>query len=151
MSSSSRNRLLLFVLSACSLTSCMGKAAKPASIPISEPVTQDWRADFGLATRKLTTTGQTAYFSLNPGDRAVLISEDSKLAITVLNQTREIGGIQTRVVEEREEVNGSVVEVSRNYFAIDAQTGDVFYFGEEVDLYSNGQLTGHGGAWIAYE
>lgn len=137
------------LLIACSLPGCMGGPAP--SISASPGAGQDWQADFGLEARKLSTTGQSTYFSLVPGDRSVLTSEHSKLAITVLDQTREIGGTLTRVVEEREEANGSVVEVSRNFFAIDAETGDVFYFGEEVDLYTNGQMTGHGGAWLAFE
>jgi hypothetical protein len=142
--------LCLFI--ACSLSGCMGRPARPDSpAPAASAAAPEWQADFGLEARKLSSTGQTTYFSLVPGDRSVLISEASKLAITVLDQTRQIGGILTRVVEEREEVNGSVVEVSRNFFAIDAETGDVFYFGEEVDLYSNGQMTGHGGAWLAFE
>jgi hypothetical protein len=44
-------------------------------------------------------------------------------------------------------VNGQLVEVSRNYFAISRRTSDVFYFGEEVDIYRDGKVTGHEGAW----
>jgi hypothetical protein len=55
------------------------------------------------------------------------------------------------VIEEHEEERGSLAEVSRNFYAIDPDTGDVFYFGEEVDTYSQGQLTGHGGTWMAFE
>jgi hypothetical protein len=86
-----------------------------------------------------------------PGSQSVLASGESKLTITVLNQTKDIGGVTTRVVEEREENHGLLAEVSRNFYAIDNSTGDVFYFGEEVDLYSNGQLTAHRGAWLADE
>ncbi len=42
-----------------------------------------------------------------------------------------------------------MIEISRNYFAMCAETGDVFYFGEEVDIYESGKLTGHEGAWLA--
>ena len=37
--------------------------------------------------------------------------------------------------------------MSRNYFAIDNQTGDVYYFGEDVDTYKNGKVSGHDGGW----
>jgi len=37
-------------------------------------------------------------------------------------------------VEEREEVDGELKEISRNFFAICREHGDVFYFGEEVDI-----------------
>ncbi len=39
--------------------------------------------------------------------------------------------------------------MSRNYFAIDNATGDVYYFGEDVDMYKNGKVTGHEGAWLS--
>jgi hypothetical protein len=55
----------------------------------------------------------------------------------------------TRIVEERETEGGQLAEVSRNYFAIDKTTGDVYYFGEDVDEYKNGKVTGHEGAWLS--
>jgi hypothetical protein len=36
-----------------------------------------------------------------------------------------------------------------NFFAMDVNTGDAFYFGEEVDFYQRGVVTGHPGAWLA--
>jgi len=81
----------------------------------------------------------------------VLESQFEKLTITVLEETKEINGITTRILEEREERNGELIEVSRNFFAINRETGDVFYFGEEVNMFSAGQLTSHSGEWLAYE
>jgi len=43
------------------------------------------------------------------------------------------------------------VEVSWNYFAICKQTKAMFYFGEDVDDYEDGEVVGHGGAWLAGE
>ena len=71
------------------------------------------------------------------------------LVITVLDDTKTVDGVETRVVEERETKDGKIVEVSRNYFAIDKATGDAYYFGEEVDNYKNGKLVNHAGAWEA--
>jgi hypothetical protein len=71
------------------------------------------------------------------------------LTITVLDETRNVGGVETRVIEERETNSGQLVEVSRNYFAISKRTGDVFYFGEEVDIYRNGKVVDHEGAWLS--
>jgi hypothetical protein len=39
--------------------------------------------------------------------------------------------------------------VSRNYFAIDNKTNDVYYFGESVDIYRDGWVVNHEGAWLA--
>ena len=77
--------------------------------------------------------------------------EEVVLTITVLNQTRQVNGTETRVVEERETAAGELVEVSRNFFAICEETNSVFYFGEEVDEYENGAIVGHEGAWLAGE
>jgi hypothetical protein len=53
------------------------------------------------------------------------------------------------VVEEREFEDGELAEVSRNFFAICEKTNDVYYFGEEVDIYEDGEIVSHDGAWLA--
>ena len=111
---------------------------------------QNWQQEFNLGSRTLVDTGESQYFVLKPGFQIELASSSAKLIITVLNETRVINGIKTRVVEEREEKNGELYEIARNFYAMDAKTGDAFYFGEEVDFYKGGQITGHAGAWIAY-
>jgi hypothetical protein len=111
----------------------------------------DWQEEFDLANRTLSPTGESTFFILKPGFQLVLESSKMKLVVTVLDKTKEIGGITTRVVEEREEKNGKLYEISRNYFAIDKETGDVFYFGEDVDFYKKGEIVRHTGEWLAYE
>jgi hypothetical protein len=113
--------------------------------------TQEFQDEFNLASRKLSSSGEAKYFVLVPGFQIVLGSKTAKLTVTVLNETKEIGGITTRVLEEREEVGGALAEISRNYYAIDPVTKDVFYFGEDVDFYKDGQVINHNGSWIAYE
>jgi len=48
------------------------------------------------------------------------------LTITVLKETRTVDGVQVRVLEERETKDGELAEVSRNFFATDKNTGDVY-------------------------
>ena len=107
---------------------------------------------FGLEDRTFASTGRNRYFVLEPGYQLVLEGtadgHTSNLTITVLDETKRIGGIETRVVEERESVDGALVEVSRNFFAICTRTQSAFYFGEEVDLYEQGKVVGHKGAWL---
>ena len=55
------------------------------------------------------------------------------------DETEMVDGILTRVVEEREWKNEELIEVSRNYFSICDETKDVYYFGEEVDMYQGGK------------
>jgi hypothetical protein len=57
--------------------------------------------------------------------------------------------VQTRVVEEREEEDGKLIEVSQNYFAIDRITNAVYYFGEDVDIFRDGKVVSHEGAWLS--
>jgi hypothetical protein len=94
---------------------------------------------FLVDEKDLATTGRNPYFILEPGYQLHLESADRKetLTITVLDETKKIGGIETRVVEERETEDGKVKELSRNYFAICKRTNSVYYFGEDA-----------GGAWM---
>jgi len=112
--------------------------------------TGSWRQSFPTDGLDLRTVGENAFFILKPGYQLTL-RESGKtpttLVVTVLNETKNVGGIETRVVEERESKGAELVEVSRNYFAIDDKTKDVYYLGEDVDMYKNGKITSHEGSW----
>ena len=108
-----------------------------------------WTKSFDLKNRKFATTGRNRFFLLKPGYQLVLESSTEKVVITVLKETKKIGDVETRIVEEREEENGKLKEVSRNFFAHCKKSGDVFYFGEEVDDYQDGKIVKHSGAWRA--
>jgi hypothetical protein len=73
-----------------------------------------------------------------PGDQSTFEGGDTKLVITVLDETRTVDCVQTRIVEEREWEKGELEEVSRNFFALSKRTNSVYYFGEEVDIYEDG-------------
>lgn len=106
---------------------------------------------FGVDKADLASVGTNRFFLLAPGYTQVFEGREggkpAMLTITVLNETKIIDGVETRVVEEREVVKGQVAEVSRNYFAISRRTSDVFYFGEDVDNYKDGRIADHGGSW----
>ena len=108
-----------------------------------------WTADFPLNKRELSSIGRNPYFILEPGYQLVYEHGEKRLVITVLNETKIVDGVETRVVEERESKNGQPIEISRNYFAISKRTNSVFYFGEEVDFYKGSKVTSHDGAWLA--
>jgi hypothetical protein len=102
-----------------------------------------------------TATGKNPYFILEPNFQLALVGQASgeaaQLTITVLNETRQVNGTETRVVEERETIGDELVEVSRNFFSLCQETNSIFYFGEEVDEYENGNIISHEGAWLAGE
>jgi hypothetical protein len=56
--------------------------------------------------------------------------------------------VTTRVLEERHFEDGELVELSRNFFAA-TREGTVCYLGEEVDIYEDGEIVSHAGAWRA--
>jgi len=62
-----------------------------------------------------------------------------------------VDGVEVGVLEERETKDGKLVEVSRNFFATDKTTGDVDYFGEDVDNYKDGRIVDHESAWRSGE
>ena len=173
--------LLAAVVLSCLLCSLGSMANEQEDEP-------EFTADFRLEECTFQTTGENAYFILKPGYQLVLEGEedgeDVRVEITVLDETEdillpEIGLVETRVVEEREYVEGNeedeeddneedeeddveeeeekdeddedfeIVEVSRNFFAICNETGAVYYFGEDVDIYEDGEVVSHEGAWRA--
>jgi len=108
-----------------------------------------WTKDFPMEKGELVPTGRNTYFILEPGYTLVLEGGDLQMIVTVLNETRMVDGVETRVVEEQETKGGKLIEVSRNYFAINKRTNDVFYFGEDVDIYKDGKVVDHAGAWLS--
>ena len=110
-----------------------------------------WTQDFPVEPGELVSTGRKPFFVLEPGYTLVLEDDEDRLVVTVLDETRQVAGIETRVVEERESEDGQLVEVSRNFFAISKRTNSVYYFGEEVDIYRDGKVVYHEGAWLAGE
>lgn len=105
---------------------------------------------FNVDKATLADIGSNAYMILEPGYKLILANGKDTLTITVLSETRNVDGVNTRIIEERETKNGKMEEVSRNYFAIDKATGDIYYFGEDVDMYdANGSVTDHGGSWLS--
>jgi hypothetical protein len=125
-----------------------GCGSSAESDPFADP---SWRHQFSISSCSLASAGRNPFFVLEPGFQLVLEGNDEELTITVLDETRVVDGVTTRVVEEREWKDGELIEVSRNFFAICPTTQDVFYFGEEVDDVDEGQIVGHSGAWLAGE
>jgi hypothetical protein len=108
-----------------------------------------WQKEFDFKSCNMVTSGQNQYFILDPGHQIILEGEDGKVQITVLDKTRVVDGVSTRVIEEKEWEDGELVEISLNFFAMCEKTKDVFYFGEDVDYYKDGKVYKHDGAWLA--
>lgn len=117
----------------------------------ARPAGGAFRDSFEIDPARLSDRGRNDFFVLEPGHRIVLRGRNEEVVITVTDRTRDVGGVRTRVVEERETKNGRLVEVSQNFFAIDQETKDVYYFGEDVTKYRNGRPYAAEDAWLAGE
>ncbi|HEU4822938.1 MAG TPA: hypothetical protein VFS97_05890 [Nitrososphaeraceae archaeon] len=127
---------------------------KSPSTPLStNPTSEGWMNSFDLENCDFSSSGENSYFILKPRHQAILEGEEDgekiQLTMSVLDETKVVDGVETRVVEEKESEGGNLVEVSRNYFAICKPTDDAFYFGEDVDIYEDGDIVSHEGAWLA--
>jgi hypothetical protein len=116
---------------------------------------KEFTEDFFVDECTFADTGSNTFWVLEPGVELVLEGDEDgveiDVIISVLDETEMVDGVLTRVVEERESEDGELVEVSRNFWALCTETGDIFYFGEDVDDYEDGEIVGHEGAWRAGE
>jgi hypothetical protein len=124
-------------------------AAQTKAEKVAVTADGQFQEKFPIKECKLSTVGRSDYFILEPGFRTELRGKDTRLVVTVLDETKMVDGVLTRVVEEREWKEGKLYEVARNYFAICEGSNDVYYFGEDVDFYKDGKVTDHAGTWIA--
>jgi hypothetical protein len=139
-------------------------AGASSAVAIGAPRFTD---EFPIEKCTFRASGFNPYFRLTPGRQAYFSNqrcvaagdcdELEELWITVTDRTRPVQlrddgvtrTITTRVVQEFETVDGELEEISRNFFAICQPSRDVYYFGEEVDIYEDGRIVGHEGAWLA--
>lgn len=128
-----------------------------SSAVLARPVLP-YSSDFNIQNCTFTPEGTNTFFNLTPGRKAIFAGKEDgnklDLVISVLNETEtltlpDIGPVVTRVIQEEESENGKIVEISRNFFATCTQTGDVFYFGEDVDIFEDDGTISHEGAWRA--
>ncbi len=127
-----------------------GRAGKTAEKMVSGTARESgWRETFEVSKSDLAPTGNNPWLTMQPGRVLKLRNGIDSLTVTILNDTMTVDGVRVGVLEERETKDGKLVEVSRNFFATDRNTGDVYYFGEDVDNYKDGRIIDHESAWRA--
>ena len=105
---------------------------------------------FDINVKNLVSIGRNTFFILEPGFQLQYEGEKgSTQTITVLDETKQVDGVETRVVEKREIEDGKLSIVNRTYLALDTSNNDMYMFGEDIDDYNNGRLTGHEGSWTS--
>src|SRR6185436_4598659 len=150
-------RVFLALLLSLPLGLVLGSGAAAA-----QPAT-GFTADFPVDDCTFVRDGRNDYFlGFHPGDHLRLEGEEDGetvvVLITVLNKTRTITfrtkegeevRVKARIIEEKETQGDELVEISRNFFARCAETNDIYYFGESVDIYEGGEVVSHEGSWLA--
>ena len=88
------------------------------------------------------------YFPLVVGNIWVYEGEDETITVTVLDETREIDGVEAIVVQDVVEEDGEVIEDTSDWYAQD-EDGNVWYMGELSLNYEDGELADIDGSWEA--
>ena len=73
---------------------------------------------------------------------------EQRVEVTVLDETREVMGIATRVVHDVVTEDGDLVEDTYDWYAQD-EDGNVWYFGEDTKEFENGKVSTTAGSWEA--
>ena len=114
---------------------------------------QEFTDTFRMDGCRLKAHGDNDFFRLERGYSLLFEGEEDgetmTLLITVLRETKVVDGVKCAVVRETEWVDDELAEISWNYFAICSEHKGVFYFGEDVDIYEDGEVVSHEGAWLA--
>jgi hypothetical protein len=106
-----------------------------------------------LDPAEFTTEIDNPYWPMRPGSRWVYRETDGdgaeqRVEVTVTNDTREVIGIEARVVRDVVTEDGELVEDTFDWYAQDTD-GNVWYLGEETKEYENGKVATTAGAWEA--
>lgn len=105
-----------------------------------------------ISPADFTTNITNKYTTLPAGKKMIYENKTKdgleKIEIWVTGETRTVMGVNTLVYFDRVWLNGVLIEDTRDYLAQDLE-GNVWYFGEDVDNYENGQLLDHHGSWLA--
>jgi hypothetical protein len=132
-------------------------ASESTAAPTSEG---DTPSESSIDPADFKATVDNPLFPLVPGSEHVLEGSETdadtgetvelRVEETVLDEEYEVAGVGVTVVLVREYENGELVEETRDYYAQHLD-GTVYYFGEDVDDYEDGEIVGHSGAWLAGE
>jgi len=114
---------------------------------------------FGVRSPRPVFSNPTAitnpYLPLASLNQDILEGTEEGVAVRI-ERTRKAGTktftvngqrVEALIVEDREFEAGELKEATLDYFA-QADDGTVYYLGEDVDDYEDGQVVGHEGAWL---
>src|SRR5215207_4291435 len=148
--------LLVFWASACAAYSSQsGSSQQSSQRNHSEHLSTVSAKDFDPTNFDNSTTVDNKWFPLVPGDHSVFegsaIDDGERISrrvvSTVTDLTKEINGVNTILVWERDYSEGELVEAELAFFAQDTY-GNVWHMGEYPEEYENGEFDKAPG-WLA--
>lgn len=108
--------------------------------------------DPGITPDELQTTVDNPFMPLDPGTTWIYEGETEDgfehIEVVVLPETRQVWGVECTVVRDTVTLDGVLVEDTYDWYAQDAD-GNVWYMGEEVENYEDGELVDTAGSWEA--
>jgi hypothetical protein len=93
------------------------------------------------------TTITNPYLPMAPGTNYTYSVPGGKNVVSITRETRVIDGIETVVVRDVVTVAGKPEENTLDFFAQD-KDGNVWYFGEQAQQFTDGRVTGVEGSWL---
>jgi hypothetical protein len=140
------------------LGACSGGGGKKTPAPAASPTEEgtpatglnpaDFQASVDNPFFPLSSLGLTVFEGQEPTDAGEVVQV--RLETTVLPDTDVVAGIEVTVVEDKAFEDGELVESTLDYYA-QHKDGAVYYLGERVDEYENGEVVSHTGQWLAGE
>jgi hypothetical protein len=94
------------------------------------------------------TVAPNPYFPLIRGTTRIYRGGTETVTVTVTEDTKVILGVTVAVIRDIVEDNGEVVEDTKDWFAQDIH-GNVWYFGEAVQDFADGELVSIAGSFTA--
>jgi hypothetical protein len=108
---------------------------------------------FEMDPANFTSEIDNPYWPMVPGTTWTYEETDDEgvtqqIEVTVTDETREIMGIESRVVRDVVTEDGEVIEDTFDWYAQDAD-GNVWYMGEDTTEFENGEPVSKAGSWEA--
>jgi hypothetical protein len=127
--------------------------ASTAPPTTSNPRLPQGSEQVGIDPARFTTAIDNPYFPMTAGtmwsyDEVSADGTVQHVEVTVLAETKQIAGVETRVIHDLVTEDGAIVEDTLDYYAQD-DAGNIWYFGEETAEYENGKVVSTAGTWEA--
>src|SRR5215203_7256389 len=150
--------LLVLSASACAGTNSESGTDKNSDRIQSEHLSTIGAKDFDPTNFDNSTTVDNKWFPLEPGAHSVFEGSaidngeriSRRVLTTVTDLTKEINGVNTVVVWERDYSEGEEVEAELAFFAQD-NDGNVWHMGEYPEEYENGKFDKAPGCLAGFE